>query len=253
MNHFFSKRLFTTIGLILSLIFCCSIPGLSQDDEEVPELVTIWEDAPLYVSLGPSFSRFKDAQAAYPVKLLGEGGFLFQYSLFQQLPFWSGMEFQMRGYRINTSKSGRTSDGRYFEQKSNGDTRINYLVFPMPFSIPSSEPEKKFHVLAGPSMGLRVYFRQNYTYSYAIPSDTILITGKENITGNDALDFLDFNANLGVTYRIKPRLELWAMATYKVFGFSIGQENFFSRNEHNTQFSIKLLYRIGHMEDMPFF
>lgn len=229
--------------------------GYGQDEEEVPEIITNWEDAPLYLSAGPTLSRYQNSQSSlnFPFKLKGEGGFLFQYSLNEQFPFWSGLEFQMRGYSIRNFKSGNLPDGRYFEDKISGDGKMNYLVFPIMFSIPAEKPEKKLHFLAGASIGFRVYSRIKFKAVRSIPSDTLEIPVEYDNVGNDAIDLLDFNFVAGLSYRIRPGMEILATGSYKVIGFSIGQENFFSRREKNTLFSLKLVYRIGRITDLPFF
>ncbi len=251
---FFNQTSKWRVGtLILILALAAHSTNAQGGEESYPEFLWDWDSTPLCITLGPNLSRYKDQSTSYPVKILGEGGFLSKYSVSREFPFWTGLEFQMRGYRIKSFKSGKTNDGRTFEQRSEGDTRINYLVVPFLFSLPAGKPENKFHVLAGASLGVRIYFRQNYTYSFSIPADSIVINGKENKIGNDALDFLDFNTVAGCSYRISPRMELWALATWKAFGFSIGQQDFFSRHEKNTMATLKLIYRIGSLEDIPFF
>lgn len=243
------------ICFLVILLFCVPFFGFGQDDEEVPEIITNWEDAPLYLSAGPTLSQYQNSQSPlqFPFKLKAEGGFLFQYSLNQQFPFWSGMEFQMRGYSISNFKSGKLPDGRYYEDKVSGDGRMNYLVFPLLFSIPAEKPEKKLHFLAGTSISLRIYSRIKFKAVRSIPSDTLEIPVEYDDVGNDAIDLLDFNVIGGVTYRIKPGFEILATGSYKMIGFSMGQENFFSQKEKNTLFSLKLLYRIGRITDLPFF
>jgi hypothetical protein len=240
--------------LFFSLI-CLPFSGFCQDEEEVPEIITNWEDAPLYLSGGPTLSQYQNSQSRlhFPYKVKGEGGFLFQYSLNQQFPFWSGMEFQMRGYSISNIKTGHLPDGRYYEDKVTGDGKMNYLVFPLLFSIPAEKPEKKLHFLAGASIALRVYSRIKFKAVRSIPSDTLEILVEYDDVGNDAIDLLDFNVVGGLSYRIRPGMEILATGSYKMIGFSMGQENFFSQKEKNTLFSLKLLYRIGRMTDLPFF
>jgi hypothetical protein len=247
MNHRTQFLFFLLLGLPFF--------GYSQADEEVPEIITNWEDAPLYLSAGPILSQYENSQSPlnFPFKLNGEGGFLFQYSLNQQFPFWSGLEFQMRGYSISNFKSGKLPDGRNYEDKVTGDGKMNYLVFPIIFSVPASKPEKKLHFLAGASIGLRVYSRIKFKAVRSIPSDTLVIPIEYDDVGNDAIDLLDFNVAGGLSYRIRPGMEILATGSYKVIGFSTGQENFFSRNEKNTLFSLKLVYRIGRITDLPFF
>jgi hypothetical protein len=237
--------------LLLGLPFL----GYGQDEDEIPEIITNWEDAPLYLSAGPTLSQYRNSQSTlnFPFKLKGEAGFLFQYSLNQQFPFWSGLEFQMRGYSIRNFKSGKLPDGRNYEDKVNGDGKMNYLVFPMLFSIPSEKPEKKLHFLAGASLALRVYSRIKFKAVRVIPSDTLEIPVEYDDVGNDAIDLMDFNLMGGLSYRIRPGMEILATGSYKVIGFSIGQENFFSQREKNLLFSLKLVYRIGRMTDLPFF
>ncbi len=244
-------RILCLFFLLLGLPFA----GYGQEEEEIPEIITNWEDAPLYLSAGPTLSRYQNTQSPlnFPFTLRGEGGFLFQYSLNQQFPFWSGLEFQMRGYSISNFKSGNLPDGRYYEDKISGDGKMNYLVVPMLFSIPASKPEKKLHLLAGASIALRVYSRLKFRAVRAIPSDTLEIPVEYDDVGNDAIDLMDFNLMGGLSYRIRPGMEILATGSYKVLGFSIGQENFFSRREKNTLFSLKLVYRIGRMTDLPFF
>ena len=237
------------------LLFSLPFIGHSQEEEEIPEIITNWEDAPLYLSAGPTLSQFQTSQPplTFPFKVKAEGGFLFQYSLNQQFPFWSGLEFQMRGYSINNFKSGKLQDGRYYEEKVTGDGKMNYLVVPMMFSVPAAKPEKKLHFLTGASIALRVYSRIKFKSFTSIPSDTLVIPVEYDDVGNDAIDFMDFNLMGGLSYRIRPGIEILATGSYKVIGFSTGQENFFSQREKNLLFSLKLVYRIGRMTDLPFF
>jgi hypothetical protein len=191
------------IRFLFFLLLGLSFPGYCQEEDEIPEIITNWEDAPLYLSAGPTLSRYQNTQSPlnFPFTLKGEGGFLFQYSLNQQFPFWSGLEFQMRGYSISNFKSGNLPDGRYYEDKISGDGKMNYLVFPMLFSIPASMPEKKLHFLAGASIGLRVYSRIKFKAVRSIPSDTLEIPVEYDDVGNDAIDLMDFNLAGGVGRR----------------------------------------------------
>jgi hypothetical protein len=252
MKQFFSSLRLTAI---FGLAFCGFIlPVSAQDEEYVPDVVTEWLAAPVYLSGGPTLSRFVNAPSgdAYPFRLKPEFGILFQYSLGQTYPFYSGLEFQMRGFKIDKRITGTTADGRISETITKGTRRTNYLIVPMIFSIPA-KPERKLHFLAGISGGMRVYFRQDFTSVYRIPQDSLEITIEENKTGNNALDILEFNGELGASYRFHPKLELWAGTTIKLVGFSLATENFFSRNERNTLFRVKLLWRFASMEDLPFF
>lgn len=242
------------IRILFFLFILFPFWGYGQEETESPAIITDWEFAPIYLSCGPNFSQYRNSQSPFqfPPRIKGEGGFLFQYSLNQEFPFWSGIEFQMRGYSISNFKSGKLPDGRYFEDRVSGNGKMNYLVFPMILSFPAAKPEKKLHFVAGVSMALRVYSRIKFKAVRSIPSDTLEIPVEYDDIGNDAIDLLDFNVMGGLTYRIRPGMELMATISYKAVGFSIGQENFFSRKEQNTLVSLKLLYQLGKLGDLPF-
>lgn len=242
---------------LLALCFLAVLPCLAQEESEETETESYdWREAPLYLSAGPIASRFSDSkvdQTKNPFLIRPEFGLFFRYWLSRKYPFYSGIEFQSRGYEINTRKEGKTGDGRTFIQESYGTTRIHYLNVPCWFIYPFDKPEQKVHLLIGPSMSFRVFFRQKFDYSYSIPSDTLVIKGSEDKIRNDAMDYVDFNIDAGLRYRPFPRVEVWAGGTYKMFGLSIAQENFFNTDERNLLFRLKLLFRIGRMHHLGIF
>lgn len=243
--------------LLLLLLLISPVLVFAQDESEEAETESFeWRDAPVYLTAGPIASRFSNAkveQSDYPFLVRPEFGMLFRYWLSRKYPFYSGIEFQSRGYEINTRTTGTTADGRTFIQSTNGNTRINYLNIPFWFIYPFDKPESKLHLLAGPSLSLRVFFRQKFNFTRQIPADTIEISGSKEKIRNDAMDYFDFNIDAGVRYRPFPRVEVWAGGTYKMFGLSIAQENFFNTDERNILFRLKLLYRIGRMRHLGIF
>lgn len=253
-------KLTTLRRIFYALLFALALaPGLAfaQDESEEVETESFdWREAPIYLTAGPIASRFSNSkveQSNYPFLVRPEFGILFRYWFSRKYPFYSGIEFQSRGYEINTRKTGTTADGRSFISESKGNTQINYLNIPCWLVYPFDKPDNKFHLLVGPSLSLRVFFRQKFDYTYRIPADTIEISGSEEKIRNDAMDYFDFNIDAGVRYRPFPRVEVWAGGTYKMFGLSIAQENFFNTDERNILFRLKLLYRIGRMRHLGIF
>ena len=241
-----------TACLALGLSFQVSAQSESAPE---PEIIQFWEDAPVYISAGANLSQYSGD--AFPVrfgyKFFWEAGFLFQYSFRQTVPFYSGIEFLRRGYDINSVKKGTDQLGRQTETRIEGKTDLAYFQFPFLLQLPAGKPARKFHFLAGPVLALRIYYHEKFSGTFSIPSDTVTIPISYEKTGNDALDFLDFSLAVGAKYRINHRWEIWATGSRKLFGISISKENFLTAEEVNTAFALKVLYRFGRMEDIPFF
>ena len=208
---------------------------------------------PFYISCGPNYNKFSGS--AYPVKFdfkfFMEGGVLLQYIFLQTYPFYTGIEYQRRGYDYNIDKKGIANDGRNYEKKVNGFVRIDYLNIPILFKIPARKPSEKFHILAGAGLSFRLNYYEEYEGTYSIPKDTLVIPLSYQNSGNDALDFMDFNVSLGCRYGITKKLDVWALVTRKLFGISTGKENFITANEINTNFTIKLVYRLPSWFHIP--
>lgn len=214
-----------------------------------------WEDAPLYLSGGANLSRVygKEFPVRFDYKFFAQGGFLFKYSLFMKYPFYTGLEYVARGYEYDQTKTGFDFKNRYFEDKVKGSTTLGFLSIPILFQIKASKPSERFHFLAGANMGIRVFYFESFEASRNFPNDSIFIPVSYKKYGNDALDFFEFNAVAGARYKLLPRLEIMFLASYKLFGISISKENFFTRTELQNGLSLKLLYRIGSMRNLPFF
>lgn len=212
------------------------------------------DEMPLYLTGGPNFSQFSGR--AYPIrfdyKLFFEVGVLFQFVLFDDFPFYSGIEFQKKGYDINQFKKGILGNGKAYEDRVKGIVRIDYLNFPLLFKFPRAKLNNRFHVLAGPGISLRIRYYEKFDAVRTIPADTLSIPQSYEKTGNDALDLLDFNLSLGCRYALTKKLDLWFVANRKLFGFSIGQENFLTSKEINTYFSLKLVYKLPDLSRLNF-
>lgn len=254
MIDFFKRYFILAPILLMTGLFIFAIPAACQEVSEDSD-DSDWEDGALYISAGPNLSQYKQMQSdsKYPFKLLGEGGLMMRIALNGEIPIVTGIEFQSRGFTIDSKRTGTNQSGKYFEQRITGKSRTNFLQLPFLVQVPFDVPNQKFHVLAGFGAGLRVYNNVEYSGTYSIPSDTLVIPINGSERGNNALDFLEFNAIAGFSYKVFRRTEIWALANYKLFGLSIGQENFFSRNEQNSLFSFKLVYRIGNIENLAFF
>lgn len=209
---------------------------------------------PFYVTGGPNYSRFSGR--AYPIrfdyKLFFEAGILVQQALFDEYPFYTGIEFQKKGYDIKQVKKGISSNGKAYEDRVNGVVRVDYLHFPWLFKIPPGRLNNRFHILAGPGISMRVRYYEKFEATRTIPADTLTIPVSYETTGNDALDLLDFNFSLGCRYALTRKLDLWFVANRKLFGFSISKENFITSKEINTSFSLKLVYKLPDFTQLNF-
>lgn len=201
----------------------------------------------VFISAGPNISQFsgKAFPVKFPYQLNYQFGGYFQFLLWQEYTIYSGMIFQQKGYAYNFLKTGQNLEGKAFEQKIIGECKISYIDFPALFSFPLKKPDSRWHILAGPSFSLRVLFREKFSGYYQIPEDTLYIPQSYEKTGNDAFDFLDVNLSVGATWRLNKWLEIWALANRKVFGLSIGKENFATTDEVNTLFAVQLVARLG--------
>lgn len=200
-----------------------------------------------YLTTGPTFSRFsgKAFPIRFPFQWHFQVGGHFQFLLKQEYLTWTGLEFQLMGYGYDIIKKGVNQEGKNFEQATKGDVRIGYLNIPFLLQFPIQKPQRRFHLLGGISLALRVFYKEEFSGYYRIPSDTLEIPVSYSKVGNDAFDFLNFNLCVGGRYAFSPRWEVWALMQQKVIGLSIGKENFATLEEVNTLFSFKLLYRVG--------
>lgn len=234
----------------ISLALVCNLLMLNgfcqESSKETSSDDSFEEGNGIYISGGLNYGRFSGS--AFPTKFsfktLGQGGLMLNFLFLNQFPVWSGLEYQLKGYDYEFFQKGTTQTGKEFIKSSIGNARIGLFNIPFLFQFPIKKPSK-IHVLAGVSASLRIYFHEKYSGTYRVPQDTLEIPLKYEKFGNDALDFFDFNASVGVRYRVLPWLDFWALANQKAFGFSIGKENFITANELNTLFSFQALIRLG--------
>ena len=256
--HKKDKTYFRNLGL--TLIWCIvsvfnfPFKVVAQDEDEKP-IYTGWEDGPIFVSFGPNLSKVygREFPIGFDFKQSFEGGILIKYAIADMFPVYFGVEYQRRGYAYNRIKTGTTQNGKYYEDQVKGRVLLSYLSFPLLFELPAEKQKNKFHFIAGVSTGLRIYYNEKYDASRTFPKDSLTILTSYVKTGNDALDFLEFNLCLGAKYRILPRMEIMALASLKGFGLSISKENFITSKELHNVFSFKLLYRITSIESLPIF
>lgn len=225
-----------------------ALPKTFSQTEPVPEDGGEEEenvDFPLYVSAGPNYSRYSGR--GFPIKFgykaFGEGGIYTKMELLDNIPAFAGVEYQRKGYDIDLNKKGILQNGKAFEQTVRGKVRVDYLACNILGVLPIPRI-KPFGVMLGSGFALRVHYKQQFNAVYKIPQDSLEIPSSYNQPGNDAMDFLDFNLLGGIRYRVSPRFDLWALASRKLFGFSLGTENFITSKEINTSFTFRLVYRL---------
>ncbi len=233
------------------------LPLVSAQDsgnDQGPGIITQFDDAPLYVTAGLQYGSYygPEFNRNFPYKLTTEFGFWFEYSLFQQFPFYSGLEWQWRGYNIDNEKRGTNQNGMEFIQKVKGKVDIQYLTVPFLFRFPAGKPEKKFQFLLGLNTSLRFLYKDNYCADYQIPEIGFTFDSCYSKFRNDAMDFIDFHGVAGAIYRLHPKVSVLFLGSYKLGGFSISKENFLTRRELNTNFSIKVLWQIWELRKLPF-
>jgi len=228
--------------------------GQTEEEEDKPNYTNA-EEGPIYVSFGPNISKIygKEFPVKFDYQQAFEGGLWLKYLIFDELPFYGGLEFQRRGYTINQIKKGTTPNGKIFEDRIKGNVILNYLSIPCLIEVPIFKPEKRFQVLAGLGLGLRIYYREKFEGGRLFPQDSLFIPIAYEKTGNDALDFMEFNLCFGLKYKVLPRMELLAMGSIKGAGLSLSKENFFTTTELSNVFSIKLLYTVTNLDNLPFF
>lgn len=238
---------------LLLLFFGLSNLVFGQDVEDEDELLS-WEDSPIFLHIGGNYSRISGSE--YPTRFTylpsGSGGIWLKYRLLQALPFYVGVEYLSKGYNIDLQKSGVTNSGKNFKQESKGRSRMYYLSFPVVFEIKLASNQKKLKALAGLAMDMRMFSYERFNYSYRIPSDSILIEGSELKYRNDAKDILDGMFTAGLNWKPHQRFEIWLTGSFKLFGLSLGKENFFNRTEYYQALNLRLFYQIARVRDIPF-
>lgn len=245
-----------TIPAFWILVLLLGLPYFAWSQQTEPEEDDFdnWDGAPVLIHLGGNLGRISGSE--YPSRFdylaSGSGGLWLKYKLFQEFPFYFGMEYFSKGYNIDFKKSGLTNSGKRFEQESNGKARMFYLSFPIVFEIKLSEKMKSLRALAGLSMDVRMFSYEKFRYSYRIPTDSIVIEDSYQKYRNDAKDLLDGMFTTGLSWKPHRRFEIWLTAQYKLFGLSLGKENFFTRTEQHHAFNLRLFYRIARVDDIPF-
>lgn len=235
--------------------FSFSIFSFCQEEaESESQIITDFKEAPLYVSAGAQLGQYFGPEYGrrFPFRLTAEAGLWFQYSLFRQIPFYSGLEWQWRGYDIDNFKTEQNQNGNTFELKTKGQVNIHYLNFPFLLQIPAHNTETKLHFLAGLNTSFRFLYVDNYCADYQIPEIGFRFDSCYRKVRNDAMDYIDFHGVAGLNYQPHPRLMLMLLGAYKLGGISISKENFITRRELNTHFSLKILFQIGRIENLPF-
>lgn len=227
--------------------------GQTEAKEEKPNYTNA-EEGPIYVSFGPNLSKVygKEFPINFKYQQAFEGGLWLKYLVFDELPFYAGLEFQRRGYAYEQVKKGISQNGKAFEDRTKGNVVLNYISISCMLEVPVFKPENRFQILAGLGIGLRVFYREKFEASRFIPQDSLLIPVSYEKVRNDALDYLEFNLCFGLKYKLLPRVEILAMGSFKGAGLSISKENFITRTELHNVFSFKVLYRITSLDGLSF-
>lgn len=214
-----------------------------------------FEDAPLYITAGAQYGSYygPEFRTRFPYRPGTELGFWIEYSLFQKYPFYSGLEWQWRGYIIDSEKSGTNQSGMKFTQKANGKVDLHYLSIPFLFRLPYENTAQKLRLLLGINTSLRFLYKDNYCAEYRVPEIGFQFDSCYSKFRNDAMDYIDFHGVAGMIYQLHPRVSVLLLGAYKLAGVSISKENFITRRELNNHFSLKVMYKIGRLKDLPFF
>jgi hypothetical protein len=245
------KRLLQSI--LLGLLFLVN-PALGQE-AETRRVVFDFDDIPLLVSAGVQYGSYYGSEynRRFPFKVTAELGLWFEYALFQKYPFYSGLEWQWRGYDINSEKKGKNQNGMDFIQTSKGRVDLHYLSIPLLFRYPLDNPTGKIRLLAGLNTAFRFLYKDSYCSDYQIPQTGFKFDSCYSKFRNDAMDYIDFHGVAGLIFNFHPRASLLLLGAYKLGGISISKENFLTRRELNNHFSLKLLWKVGRLKDLPFF
>lgn len=237
--------------LFLFLLF---LPFAGFSQEESDEVIVAdgfqWKDSPVYLGGDFQLSMFRRAGAGTYAPQPGWAiGIWTDLILKKKHKVRSGLEFQYRTFSLNSFSSGTNSGGKAYRKTIEGTSRMYFFQLPWLFDPGRQNSEKKLRLLAGVSGGLRIFTRQNFSYRYEIPADSLVITGEEN-SGNNAMDILELNAVAALVFKPLENMELSLGLGYKLCGFSIGKVAFISRTEQNTLLNFRAIFRICQIEDL---
>ena len=237
--------------LVLHLLFVMN--GLwAQPGEEPEQIGRQWQEAPVFISVSGNLTRHhRPGAPAYKPSPGWQCGIFTDYAFRQKYPFRTGIEWQNRSFSLDSYSEGLDLKGRKFRKTITGETRMAFFQAPLLFEI-KPDQQRKFQFRAGPGAGFRLWTRQKFSYRYEIPSDSLVITGNEN-SGSDAMDFLELNALFQLGWKLHDRWEISLEGSYKLLGFSIAKENFFTRTERTSGLIIRLFYSPCRMKDLRIF
>lgn len=215
---------------------------------------TYEEQEGFYLSGGANFGTFYgDAfPARLPLKIGYQLGLNMKFSFIEGIPSWAGVEFQTKNYSYNISEKGATQSGKAFEKYIQGNTKLAYLNGTFLFQLPVFGENSRLKLLAGMGSCIRIYYHERFSGSYKIPSDTLEIPLSYEKYGSDSFDFMDVNALAGINYSPLNWMDIRLQISQKLFGMSIGKENFFTTQENNTLFGLQAYFRVAGLELWPF-
>lgn len=191
----------------------------------------------------------KDFNGTNAFKNSAEGGLVFQYNPSDEILVESGFLASFRGYRIKVNNDTVFTEEGYTVANTNGVVRLYYLE--MPFSM-SYSLHRKLKVFGGIGFGFRYFYDSKYRTKVSVKTKDSSFYFDSSYTQlqNNAIDFLDASAFAGVSYKPHKRFEIRAQASGDLFGLSLAQENFISRNNNNGWFSFRLVYWLGEFDSL---
>lgn len=239
--------------LFLALAFTSFGQSEESSDSEGSD-VEYEEQEGFYLSGGPNLGQFYgDAfPTRFPFKMRYQVGLNMKFTIFSGIPTWAGVEFQTKGYDYTIDQTGTTQSGKAFEKKTDGSARMSYLNGTFLFQFPVFGEKSRFKLLAGMGSSIRIYYHEKFSGSYSIPSDTLTIPLSYEKYGSDSFDFMDVNVLAGINYSPLNWMDVRFQVSQKLFGMSIGKENFFTSTENNTLLGLQVYFRIAGLEIWPF-
>lgn len=249
MNH---HRIF--ILLIFLSLGNYSFAQTEESSESEGSEYSYEEQEGFYLSGGANFGRFygNAFPARLPLKFGYQLGLNMKFSIIEGLPSWAGVEFQTKNYSYDIAEKGTTQSGKPFEKSILGHTKLAYLNGTFLFQLPVFGESSRLKLLAGMGSCIRIYYHEKFEGNYKIPSDTLVIPLSYEKYGSDSFDFLDVNVLAGINYSPLNWMDIRLQISQKLFGMSIGKENFFTNQENNTLIGLQAYFRVAGLELWPF-